>query len=375
MQESLMNSSLELPPKQDKDRTPRPKILFAATSLEAGTGGIQRVARLMARVLLDDFADCASVNLLTLHDKAAAAGISAPILFHGGSSWRMAYDAIRNRGSHLITDASNLGQLQWLPGLRRKPHLTVLHGIEVWENAKKRWVRSAKSATVQMFVSDYSRRRAESIHGSFPNSRVCWLATETDDLPPKQTHPRDGNDVIIVGRMFADRYKGHHELIAAWPSVVSTIPSATLRIIGRGPGENELKALAAQSSASKNIVFEGFVSEQRLDELYAHAALYAMPSRGEGFGLVYIEAMRHGLPVIASCHDAAQEVVIDGVTGYTVNLDAPGQLADRVIRLLHNRELAAQFGEAGQKRWMEHFRYSCFRRRYGEILRSFLQAQ
>ncbi|HEV3436435.1 MAG TPA: glycosyltransferase family 4 protein [Gemmata sp.] len=370
-----MPSSLELSPQRNMDPTDRPKILFAATSLEPGTGGIQRVARLMARVLLDDFADCASVSLLTLHDKASAADIPAPVRFHGGSSLRMAYNAIRNRGSHLITDACNLGQLHWLPGLRRKPYLTALHGIEIWETAKKRWVRSAKAATMQMFVSDYSRRRAESIHGSFPQSRVCWLATETDELPPARPYATDANDVIIVGRMFAERYKGHHELIAAWPAVISMVPRATLRIIGRGPGEGALKALAERSGAAKNIVFEGFVSEQRLDELYARAALYAMPSRGEGFGLVYIEAMRHGLPVIASRHDAAPEVVIDGVTGYTVDLDSPGQLQDRIIRLLQNRELAARLGEAGRRRWAEHFRYSCFRARYGEILSSFLQTR
>jgi phosphatidylinositol alpha-1,6-mannosyltransferase len=368
-----MPSVSELQPRIGNDLKDRPKILFAATSLEPGAGGIQRVARLMARVLIDDFQDTATVKFLTLHDKAPIPDIRAPITFHQGSQWRMACNAIRNRGGHLITDACNLGQLQWLPGLQRKPHLTVLHGIEIWETAKARWVRSAKAATIQMFVSDYSRRRAESTHGAFPRSRICWLATETDEPPLPRQYSHVRNDVLIVGRMFGERYKGHRELIEAWQSVVAAVPDATLRIVGRGPGEIELKALAARSGVAKNIVFEGFVSEERLEALYAQAAVFAMPSRGEGFGLVYIEAMRHGLPVVASCHDAANEVVVDGETGYTVNLHLDGQLSNRVIRLLQHRELAARLGEAGQNRWSQYFRYSCFRTRFREILGNFLK--
>ena len=77
--------------------------------------------------------------------------------------------------------------------------------------------------------------------------------------------------------------------------------------------------MAAQSSAASQIVFEGFVPEADLDRYYASATVFAMPSRGEGFGLVYIEAMRHGLPVIASDEDAGPEIVKHGETGYTIN--------------------------------------------------------
>jgi phosphatidylinositol alpha-1,6-mannosyltransferase len=72
-----------------------------------------------------------------------------------------------------------------------------------------------------------------------------------------------------------------------------------------------------------------------------------MPSRGEGFGLIYIEAMRRGLPVIASVHDAAPEVNLDNVTGYNVDLDRPDELPDRITRLLGDPDHAAALGRAG----------------------------
>jgi phosphatidylinositol alpha-1,6-mannosyltransferase len=328
------------------------------------------VARLVARVLISDFADRADLRFVTLHDTAPPPDLPAPVRPCQGSRVRMAYNALRRSRTHLITDACNLGQLRQLPGLGRKPYLTILHGIEIWEAAKPRWVRSAKAAAVQVFNSEYTRTRAEAIHGPFSRAQVCWLATESDDEPPERSRP-GSLDVLIVSRLEED-YKGHRELIAAWPAVVAEVPGATLRVVGRGPGRQALEALAAESGAGRNIVFEGFVSEARLDELYARAAAFAMPSRGEGFGLVYIEAMRHGLPVIASTHDAGREVVLDGETGYTVNLENPGLLANRVVRLLQNADLAARLGAAGRRRWAEHFRFSGFRSRFRPIVDSFL---
>jgi phosphatidylinositol alpha-1,6-mannosyltransferase len=118
---------------------------------------------------------------------------------------------------------------------------------------------------------------------------------------------------------------------------------------------------------------EGFVPDHALEACYAQATVFAMPSRGEGFGLVYIEAMRHGLPVIASVHDAAPEVVRDGQTGYTVNLDRPEELPERLIHLLKDRAHGQQLGQNGQRRWAEHYRYCHFQERFRPILLEFLK--
>ena len=96
--------------------------------------------------------------------------------------------------------------------------------------------------------------------------------------------------------------------------------------------------------------------------------MFAMPSRGEGFGLVYIEAMRHGLPVIASRQDAGQEINIDGETGFNIDLGSVTELPDRIIYLLENPDLAQAMGLAGYKRWAEHFRYGAFKERFLEGL-------
>ena len=118
----------------------------------------------------------------------------------------------------------------------------------------------------------------------------------------------------------------------------------------------------------------GFVPEAELAELYRRAWLFAMPSRGEGFGVAYIEAMRHGLPVLGSVHDAAPEVNLHGETGYNVDLDVPSALGDRVVRLLADPLALRQLGERGRARWQSHFCYAAFARRFSPHLAALLRS-
>ena len=90
-------------------------------------------------------------------------------------------------------------------------------------------------------------------------------------------------------------------------------------------------------------------------------SVFAMPSRQEGFGLVYAEAMWHGLPCIGSTLDAAGEVIADGETGLLVPYDAPEPLADALVRLLSDPALAARMGSAGAADARRRFGYARFR--------------
>lgn len=86
-----------------------------------------------------------------------------------------------------------------------------------------------------------------------------------------------------------------------------------------------------------------------------------MPSRGEGFGIVFLEAMAHGLPVICGNEDASPEVVLDGVTGFTVNPRSHQEISAAIRKLIENPDLRHQMGEAGQKRVKENFSFEAFK--------------
>ena len=155
---------------------------------------------------------------------------------------------------------------------------------------------------------------------------------------------------------------------------MAAVPDARLLIVGGGTGLDAMRALAKASSAANNIELTGFLPQHQIDALWSRAHVFAMPSRQEGFGLVYIEAMRYGVPVIASTQDAGQEINLHGVTGYNADLDREGDLAGRIIELLSDKALARRFGENGREHWRANFRFSAFRRRMEPILTEFLGA-
>ena len=97
-----------------------------------------------------------------------------------------------------------------------------------------------------------------------------------------------------------------------------------------------------------------------LEECYSRAAIFALPSRGEGFGLVYLEAMAHRLPCVGSVHDAAREIICDSVTGRLVDQDNPDQLSAAIIGLLSDASLRQRMGLAAYRRLEDEYSFDRF---------------
>lgn len=354
------------------------RLFLAVESAAAGSGGIARVARLVAHVLAEEVqAGRVTGRVLTLSDRKLDERLALPVATARGWRARFAWEAQKAAltHSHFMYDFVGMARAHCRLPLLRRPFLTWMHGIEVWEGTRPDRIAWARRAEVLVANSAYTRDRAERAHGAFSRAKVCWLATESDEESPLQRAAGGPPTVTLVGRLLTDRYKGHRELIGCWPRVVAAVPDARLLFVGRGPGREHIQELASRSLVCRSIELCGFVPDEAMESVWAGTTVLAMPSRGEGFGLVYIEAMRHGVPVVASVHDAAPEVNLDGVTGFNVNLDKPDELPERLIFLLKNPDRAVQLGRHGQERWRNHFRYSSFRERFLPILNEFLHGR
>jgi phosphatidyl-myo-inositol dimannoside synthase len=351
------------------------KVCLSAESLSAGNGGICRVARLMAKVLAEEAAaGRLRANALVLSDRERPADAMLPTRIMRGSrgAFFVANQAAAVNHTHFIYDFLGLTRAHnWLPPMRR-PFMTFLHGIEIWEVARADHIRWARRSSMLLSNTGYTRDRAHRTHGGFDHAKVCWLATENDEPAPsvlKSGRPT----LLILGRIDQRRYKGHDALIDCWPQVVESVTDARLLIVGRGPGLEAVRQKASATRCGDSIELRGFVPEAEMDAVWAESTAFAMPSLGEGFGLVYIEAMRQGVPVIASIHDAAPEINIDGETGYNVNLQNPCELPERIIHVLRHQSVAESLGQRGRARWRDHFRYSAFRDRFLPYLNEFLE--
>ena len=337
---------------------------LAATVLKPGQGGIARVARMTARALIEEGV---SLDLLALVDDTPTEIAGRGSVAVNGS--RVGYAARTHAAAfthdQFLYDSSGPARAHpRVPGLRR-PYGVWLHGVEAWEGLTLGRERTLRQAAFVLVNSHYTLARFEALHGPLPNAHVCPLATEEDAAPAHNAEFAGPPTTLILARIDAqEMYKGHTELIEAWPSVIARVPDARLLIAGDGSGLETVRTLAKKSSAVGNIDFLGFVPAEAMPALWRRTHVFAMPSRGEGFGLVYIEAMRHGLPVIASRQDAGQEVNHDGVTGFNVDQHDIEILVGRIVDLLTRQELARSMGLAGQQHWHNTYRYSLFAARF-----------
>jgi glycosyltransferase involved in cell wall biosynthesis len=165
--------------------------------------------------------------------------------------------------------------------------------------------------------------------------------------------------VLIVGRMEGDRYKGHEDLLATLARLAPAHPELRLVIVGEGKDRARLEARARELGVAERATFTGFVDAATLSAIYRRCAVFAMPSDGEGFGLVYLEAMRAGKPCVALAGSAAAEIIVDGSTGRLV---PPGvaPLEHALGELLSDPGATAAMGAAGRERWQRAFQPALF---------------
>jgi phosphatidylinositol alpha-1,6-mannosyltransferase len=144
-----------------------------------------------------------------------------------------------------------------------------------------------------------------------------------------------------------------------------------LQLVAVGDGDDRvwLEELAEKNGVNRHVHFLSSLSFEELSACYEACEMFALPSRGEGFGLVYLEAMAHGKPVIGGAHGGAPEVIEDGVTGYLVPHGDAAQLATSIETLLSDPALAQKMGGRGRQRVEREFRFSVFAKSLKKILR------
>lgn len=153
--------------------------------------------------------------------------------------------------------------------------------------------------------------------------------------------------ILYVGRLV--RSKGVDDLIEAYKVVRERIPQSRLIIVGDGPERGRLESLADELKLSTGVVFKGTLRGERLDEEYANCTVFAMASKQvpddpaiETFGLALVEALMHGKPVVGTFLGGIPEIVDNEVNGLLVPERQPKDLANALIRILTDRNLAGR---------------------------------
>ena len=141
--------------------------------------------------------------------------------------------------------------------------------------------------------------------------------------------------ILTVGRLAAaERYKGFDQVIELMPQLLKRFPTLKYLIVGDGDDRARLEAKAGALGVSDRVVFTGHIPETEKVAHYNLADVYVMPSTGEGFGIVLIEAAACGVPVVGSRVDGSREALLDGRLGRLVDPAQADELLDAVSAVL-----------------------------------------
>jgi phosphatidyl-myo-inositol dimannoside synthase len=353
-------------------------------------GGVQRAGRHLAAVLTE-FASSRGMDcrLLSLNDSPELHRMTLggrEFVFTGcdrakGRFTVTALRAARRKAKLVLAAHPNLGpvvQAMRLVAPRLKS-IICTHGIEVWEplsGLRRRALRRANLVlapsrdTAEQVASQQqvARERIRVLHWGLDPQFEVLLAAGSQTAPPANFPT--GRVILTVGRWLAtERYKGMDTLITALPRLLTRWPEVQLVLIGAGDDRPWLEELTEKNGVLRHVHFLSGLSSAELAACYSACEIFALPSRGEGFGLVYLEAMARGKPVVGGAHGGAPEIIEDGITGYLVPHGDPIHLATSIEALLADPAHAREMGARGRQRVEHEFRFNVFAKSLKKILR------
>ncbi len=359
-------------------------VLTLVTDAYGGNGGIAAVNRMVLRAIAGR-ADVETVHVLSrLHvngvdpqppgvevDEQAAEGKVAYVraALHAAQSSR--WDLVLCGHLHLLPLAMTMSA----------PVVLVVHGIEAWRSGGDRLgtVSLAKAVCLRHLVA---RTRSVVAVSAFTLERFTeWAGPPRGDavvvpnsIPDGRFSPGpkpagllaryglEGRTVLLTLCRLAstEQYKGIDEVLAALPALQSHLPDIAYLVCGDGDDRPRLEARVRSLGLERFVTFAGYVPESEKADHYRLADAFVMPSRGEGFGIVYLEALASGLPVVAGDSDGSREALRDGRLGVLVDPRSESDLVRGIIEAV-GRPNATPEG-------FDYFSEARFRQRWSEVV-------
>ena len=260
----------------------------------------------------------------------------------------------------------------------------MVHGVEAWVRLPLLKRLALQHADFITAVSKFTRTKVAELNGLkrdririVPNT-IEWSINAEAEKSASVARAfgicSKSTLLLSVCRLEAtEKYKGVDTVIAALPSVIARVPNVAYVVIGSGSDLERHKQLAANVGITDRVHFLGSVDDVTLRHFYQGCDLFVLPSDGEGFGIVYLEAMHHGKAVIAANSRAVPEVVKHNESGLLVEYGDAAQLAESIISLCLNQSIRERMGNAGRERLREKFSFESFKRRLHELILQELQ--
>ena len=358
------------------------KILYLATDVYGANGGIAQFNRDSIRAI-SQYDLCSQLIVLPYHLHGSAPPyprleFSPPAVSGNRAAYiRHALSKVSSLGKKdlIICGHISFAPLAYLMHLLSgAPFVLVIYGIDAWGKNKNPIMNffSAKASAL-ISISEFTKDNFLS-WCRFKNKKYilpCSIDMNTFSPGPKNQKLADryhlhGKKIILTLARLAspERYKGIDEILEIMPELLRSIPELVYVIAGEGDDRLRLEAKSRKLGIADEVIFTGFVREEEKADYYRLSDLFAMPGRGEGFGIVYLEAIACGTPALGSKLDGSKEALMDGKLGILVNPDSRTELIEGILR-----GLASPKGQAPEK--LNYFNFEIFSDRLRQILSNF----
>jgi phosphatidylinositol alpha-1,6-mannosyltransferase len=338
----------------------RPRVLVITPDFPPARGGVQLLIDRIVR-----HGRRAETHVVTIGDAQArawdaehsAAVTRSPRLFtHRAAVLGMNATAVREAlrfrpdvvlAAHIVASPA----ARAIATLLGVPTVLYLYAKEVGSSPRLASF-AVRHATAIIAISAYCRELALGV-GASPD-RLRLVPPGVDVVQGQRVERLDTPTVVTTARL-EDHYKGHDVLVRALPLIRARVPGTQWVVIGDGPIRADISRLAVANRVEDAVKLMGSVSDEDRNWWLDRGHVFAMPSRlpagqaaGEGFGIVYLEAGLHGMPVVAGGVGGAVDAVRHGETGLLVDPTSSVEVADAIADLLQDRARAQAMGDAGR---------------------------
>lgn len=334
-------------PDWPKERGPT-RFLFLLPELYASKGGIQAYNQNILRAAQEAFPRT-EIRVISVNDSAVppespllgrvhfrGCGPRSSGLFKMRVFFSSVREALFHRPDLVVCGHINLLPLALTVSLLTGSRIALsAHGIETWSpKPVSRWaVRRARRI---FSVSHYTANKM--VEWGVDRGRIQILPDTVDGevfRPTLRCKPGNGRSLLTVCRLDrSEGSKGVEQVLRTLKDVRSRYPDVRYVIAGTGNDLPRLKALAESIGVADCVEFRGYVPDESLPALYGESDLFAMPSQKEGFGIVFLEALACGLPVLAGDRDGSVDAVLNGSIGLLVDPEDDSQIKKGICRLL-----------------------------------------
>lgn len=338
-----------------------PRVAVLVPDHESSAGGIQTFSRFFIRAI-EDCLPAASVEVFSKNDDSFPAFRQrvGRTVFHCAGWWPAPYRsllyasqitswAIRYRPDVILSTHVNFGPLlRALKIIRGIPYALVAHGIDVWDLKSRMTLRALRSADRVLAVSHFTRDKLIHDSGLQPDQVGIIPNTFEPDRFIPGPKPRyllrrygltaDQPVILTVTRLAGEeRYKGYDQILKALPAILKVVPNLRYVLAGKGQDRSRVMQLIFELGVEKSVSLAGFIPEHELNDHYNLCDAFAMPSKGEGFGIVFLEALACGKPVLAGNRDGSVDALLDGELGVLLDPDDVSAIAEALISILMKR--------------------------------------